>query len=42
LNATPANLVVNAGDTISVISTVTGTLANAVTAPSFLLTITPS
>lgn len=42
LNATPANLAVAAGDTISVIATVTGTLANAVTAPSFLLTFTPS
>jgi hypothetical protein len=42
LNATPANLAVAAGDTISVLATVTGTLANAVTAPSFLLTFTPT
>jgi hypothetical protein len=42
LNATAANLVVAAGDTISIIATVTNTLANAVTAPSFLLTFTPS
>lgn len=42
LNATPANLVVAVGDTISVIATVTGTLANAVSAPSFLLTFTPT
>lgn len=42
LNATPANLVVAAGDIISLTSVVTGTLANAVTAPSFLLTFTPS
>lgn len=42
LNGTPANLVVTAGDTLSLTVAATGTLANAVTAPSFLLTITPS
>lgn len=42
LNATPANLAVAAGDTIELTAAVTGTLANAVSEPSFLLTITPS
>lgn len=42
VHATAANLAVAAGDTISVIATATGTLANAVTAPSFLLTFTPT
>lgn len=42
LNATPANLAVAAGDTISITATTTGTLPNTVTAPSLLLTITPS
>lgn len=41
LNATPANLVVAVGDTLSIIATVTGTLSGAVTAPSFLLTFAP-
>lgn len=42
LNATPANLVVAAGDTLSLTAAVTGTLVGAVTAPSFLITITPT
>lgn len=42
LNATPANLVIAAGDTISVVATVTGTLAGTVPAASLLLTFAPS
>jgi hypothetical protein len=42
LNATPANLVVAAGDTLSLLAAVTGTLANSVTAASLLLTFAPS
>jgi hypothetical protein len=42
LNGTPANLVVSAGDTLEVTVAATGTLANAVSEPSLLLTFTPS
>lgn len=42
LNATPANLVIAAGDTILLSALVTGTLANTITAASLLLTITPT
>jgi hypothetical protein len=42
LHGTPANLVVAAGDTLLISALVTGTLANTVTAPSVVLTITPS
>ena len=42
LSATPANLVIAAGDIIHVSALVTGTLANAVLAASLTLTITPS
>lgn len=38
LNATPANLLVQAGDRIRIRATATGTLAGAVTQPNFLLT----
>lgn len=42
LNATPANLVVAALDTLEFTATVTGTLGGAITGGSFLVTFAPS
>ena len=42
LNATSSNLLVTKGDRIKVRATATGTLANTVTFPSYLVTILPS